>query len=191
MHKTLKTHNASRGNVLIVHLSEKLNLLCVRFDLTQERIGEQLNVAHTTVGRWLKGTSLPYKRHALKLAELYDLKPEELLDDNVPLPARITDGRGQIIKRAAEQAKRLYPNNPEAGQEHLEGTTAVGHWKIAALDTAESLRQKATELIMLAERLERPFLSSLDQGRADLAALEKSLDQPKVQMPVKAHRRHV
>lgn len=183
-------HNASRENVRTVHLSEKLNILCVRYDLTQERIGEQLGIAHTTVGRWLKGSSRPYDRHARKLAELYGLKPEELLDDKVPLPSHITDGRGQILKRAAEQAKRLYPNNPEAGQEHFEGKTAAGHWKIAALDTAEALRKQASELIALAEKLEFPFLSPREQGRADLATLEKSIDTATAPAQAKAARRH-
>ena len=174
----------------LMHLFEKLRILCVRYDLTQERIGEQLGVDQTTVGRWLKGSSRPYDRHARKLAELYGLKTEELLDDKVPLPSHITDGRGQILKRAAELAQAQFPNNLDAGQAVFETHVNAGHWKIAALDTAGALRKQASELIALAEKLEFPFLSPRDQGRADLAALEKSIDTAKAPTPAKAVRRH-
>lgn len=141
----------------LVQLSEKLRLLCARFELTQEHLGQELGIAHTTVGRWLAGTSRPYDRHARKLAEKYGLKPEELLDDTVPLPARITDGRENILKRAAELAGKRHPNNQEAAQELFEAETTAELLKTNASDAAARLRTFAAELIALANTLEKPF----------------------------------
>ncbi len=145
----------------LVHLSEKLRLLCSRYDLTQEQLGERLGIAHTTVGRWMKGSSRPYDRHAHKLAEIFRLTPEELLDDSVSLPTRVIDGRENAVKRAAERASRRFPGDEAAAQEAFEADLNHDMWRRTSLDTAEELRREAGRLIEMAERLEMPFQTHL------------------------------
>lgn len=140
----------------VMQLSEKLRILCLRYDLTQEQFGAQLGIAQTTVGRWLKGTARPYGRNVDKLAELYQLTREELLDDKVPLPVHIIDGRGQILKRAAEHANSAHPGNAAAAQEAFDAHHGAAFAKLKFIDFSSALRAKAKELLLLADQMEAP-----------------------------------
>lgn len=116
-----------------------------------------LGVAHTTVGRWLNGTSRPYDRILHKLSQTFDISIDILKDDALELPARFTDGRHEIVLRAGKAATDLFPDNNEAGQAFFEARLEGESLKVDALEIAEQLRRKADELTKMADLIEQKF----------------------------------
>lgn len=163
----------------LMHLTEKLRLICSRYDLTQEDFAKELGIAQTTVGRWLNGTTRPYDRHLIKVAEKFAVPIDDLLNDGRELPKHITDGRDQILRRASEAAAARYPGNPEAGQEAFEALAASGLWQVAAKDIVAALRKQAEELLQLAHRLERTTQTSPVRlsAEAELAELTRQAEE--------------
>ena len=145
----------------LMRLSEKLLHLSSFFHLKQAEIAKELAINQTTVGRWMAGESRPYDRHAIKLAQMFGITLEELLDDEKELPSRLTDDSSSFFKIAADRAKALFPNDPKAGQEAFEARVNYGSWRRTSLETAKPLRQQAAELLTLAESLEGPFRETI------------------------------
>ncbi len=151
----------------LMQLSEKLRILFLRLNLTQEQLGQELGIAQTTVGRWLAGKSRPYDRHALQLARILGVKVDVLVDDAKELPAELLEEPGAGIKAAVAEAAASFPDDSKAGQQSFEARVFRDQWKRSSLETAKALREKAAELNALAESLELPFLgSSLDRSNA-------------------------
>jgi len=70
----------------LMRFHEKLRRLIAYRNLTQEELGRALNIAQTTVGRWLAGKSLPYDRTAKRLADYFGIDDMVLLNDEFALP---------------------------------------------------------------------------------------------------------
>lgn len=69
-----------------MHFREKLRRLIAYRNLTQEELGKALDIAQTTVGRWLAGKSLPYDRTAKRLADYFGIDDMVLLNNEFDLP---------------------------------------------------------------------------------------------------------
>jgi len=172
--------------VQLVHLSEKLRIICARYSMTQETLGKELGIAHTTVGRWLKGSSRPYDRHIIRLGEMFSIPVADLIEDSRSLPKHITDGRDKILKQAAAAASARHPDNSAAGQEAFEALAAAGLWQVTARDTVAALRKQAEGLLELAERLERTIQASPVRfsAEAELAELTRQAEENLASKPV-------
>lgn len=63
-------------------LSDKLKNLRQQKGITQEEAAKQLNVVRQTLSKWEKGTSIPDANTLMKIAKLYGVGINELLDIN-------------------------------------------------------------------------------------------------------------
>ena len=61
-------------------LGETLKEHRIRCHMTQEFVAERLGVSRQAVSKWENGTSDPSTSNLLALAKLYDVSPEELLN---------------------------------------------------------------------------------------------------------------
>lgn len=64
--------------------SEKLITLRAGRGWSQERLAEELGVTRQAVGRWEKGAGLPDAVGLTRLAAVFDVAPEWLLDEAAP-----------------------------------------------------------------------------------------------------------
>lgn len=67
---------------VVVMLSDKLKNLRQQKGITQEEAAKQLNVVRQTLSKWEKGTSIPDANTLMKIAKLYGVGINELLDIN-------------------------------------------------------------------------------------------------------------
>lgn len=64
--------------------SEKLITLRAGRGWSQERLAEEMGVTRQAVGRWEKGAGLPDAVGLTRLAAVFDVAPEWLLDEAAP-----------------------------------------------------------------------------------------------------------
>ena len=114
--------------------------------LSKLALGNALDVAHTTVARWLAGAT-PRGAVATKLASYFEVPIEALFDDAKLLPY---DEVAAEMQSAKEGAQAAYPENPEASQ-------VMFHLRLE-LDqrrkTADRLRTVIAELATIARDLD-------------------------------------
>lgn len=79
-----------KRQVQTVHFPEKLARLMDHHRLSNKALGERLGIAHTTIGRWLSGESVPQDRLTRRLAEALGVDQEILLSDDYELPRGTT-----------------------------------------------------------------------------------------------------
>jgi len=139
----------------LMQLSEKLTLILSRKNLTQDQLGAAIGINQTTVGRWLKNETKPYPRIARQLAEYLGITYKELTDENTPLPAQVF---GEGIKKAADKATAVFPKNQDAAQAFFELNLAEMHTRESILTFALEIRNRAKELVALADKMEEPYL---------------------------------
>jgi transcriptional regulator with XRE-family HTH domain len=95
----------------LMHFHEKLRRLIAYRNLTQEELGKALNIAQTTVGRWLAGKSLPYDRTATRLADYFGIDDMVLLNDEFELPENslVADYRGyKVTPELTKKMRRVH-----------------------------------------------------------------------------------
>ena len=73
-----------------------------RSGLTQAKLAEQLNYSDKAVSKWERGESMPDVVTLVQLAELFEIKVDELLTDPNALPAE-SGGRIEQVMEAAVQ----------------------------------------------------------------------------------------
>lgn len=79
--------------------SEKLITLRAGRGWSQERLAEELGVTRQAVGRWEKGAGLPDAVGLTRLAAVFDVAPEWLLDEAAPdKPEPRRRGRARLVR---------------------------------------------------------------------------------------------
>jgi transcriptional regulator with XRE-family HTH domain len=78
-------HTSQEGSVHFVHFQDKLRRLMDFRRLTNKALGEALGISHTTVGRWLKGESVPQDRLLYRLSETLGVHRDILENDKIEL----------------------------------------------------------------------------------------------------------
>ncbi len=63
-------------------LPDKLLTLRKENGLSQEELSQRLNISWQTVSRWEDGTARPNSQNIIELGRLYDLSPDELLNED-------------------------------------------------------------------------------------------------------------
>ena len=66
-----------------MELGKKLQSLRKELNISQEQLAEQLNVTRQTISKWELGETTPDIKQAKKLAEIFKVSLDELLDTNI------------------------------------------------------------------------------------------------------------
>ncbi len=147
-------------------------MLMRRRGLTTRDVGNAIDLDHSAVARWLKGTR-PYAASVAKLAEYFGVVVDDLLDESRELPPDPTEERFSAAKAAAA---KMPVDQPLAGQAVFEKTLERSLYIAQIRRVAERLRQLADEIDppQTKEDINRQVYESLDQeprsirrGRAD------------------------
>lgn len=106
-------------------IGTNITTLRKKHGMTQESIGEELNVSRQTVAKWERGDSEPDMRSCVKLAELFEVTLDDLVnyeddpeEETIGIPPKgkhffgsVTVGeRGQIV--IPQKARKIFGINP-------------------------------------------------------------------------------
>ena len=144
----------------------KLDLLRKRQGLSVRALATALHVGVGTVGGWLKDIR-PHPEAAKRVADFFAISVDDLLDDTKDLPPH-------PLRQAALAAQEAFPEDPRAAQATADSINYRRHWKTTSLETARALRQKADELMAMADQLEVPFKREVEE---EAVAIERRLDE--------------
>lgn len=105
-----------------MHFQQKLARLMDHHRLSNKALGERLGIAHTTIGRWLAGESVPQDRLLRRLAAELAIDEVILTDDNFDLPEGTTDAlyRGEY---------RVSPQSAKVVREDVERAADAKMWE--------------------------------------------------------------
>jgi transcriptional regulator with XRE-family HTH domain len=74
-------------------LSEQLQLLLQQFDGKQDALAAALDVAPSTVSRWIRGLTIPQPRHRAAIARLYEESTRRFLSARARALAELCESR--------------------------------------------------------------------------------------------------
>ena len=84
-----------------MHLGDNLLKARKRMNLSQEEVAEKLGVSRQTISKWELDETLPDIRQSKKLASLYNLSLDELIEFDVEIKEI-----ERIIENTSEENKR-------------------------------------------------------------------------------------
>lgn len=116
-------------------LGNKMYNLRNEHDLNQREFAELLDVHFSCISRWERGMAVPYKRTVEKMADLFCVRFEDLVDNNSEYyhgefhpkktPVVPEKDASELMEVTAENVKKLFPNCrlvPPAELKHEEPT---------------------------------------------------------------------
>ena len=152
-----------------------------RSGLTTRDVGRAVDLDHSAVARWLKGTR-PYPSSIAKLATFFEVPVEVLTDEGREIPPlRTVDERSRYLTEApiktAVQLANAVPGDQSARQKAFEEYLAFLHSVRAAAeagapgDPAEARRRF--------DHAMATWLAARDGSPAEIEAAKKKLDELK------------
>ena len=100
-----------------------------RFRMTQAALAEKINYSDKAVSKWERGESIPDLPTLVLLAELFEVKVDELLVDPNELPEREATGKvEQIMSMAVEKTLKR-----KANKRAILGLSSILVWFVALL----------------------------------------------------------
>lgn len=131
---------------------EKLDLLRRARGYSERSLASELGINPSAISRWRSRNSIPRPEIVKKAADIFGLTTDVLLDKTKPLPHQAVYAD---IHSAATRAKKLFPDNPDAGQAAFELFTGQRSAKLEKAEMADFLRERAKTLRKIAAELER------------------------------------
>ncbi|MBO5898528.1 MAG: helix-turn-helix domain-containing protein [Clostridia bacterium] len=96
-------------------LSEKLYELRKRCDLSQKELAALLGVTNKAVSKWETGAAVPKTETLLKMADIFGVSRQELLEDSLPSPTEPpTLPAPPTLAELQAETVRLAPDSPTA-----------------------------------------------------------------------------
>lgn len=140
---------------------EKLDRLCYHEGLSERALAAQLQISPSAVSRWRSRNALPRRAVMKKLADRFQLRVEDLLDDSKDLPVSAFQND---LAEASKLASATFPLNKEAAQILFEKQVSDQTWlrqrsEFANFLRAEAkrMRQKAIDYDSQADELDPPI----------------------------------
>lgn len=93
------------------NFSEKLQQLAHRNKLSQAKIAQMVGVNQKTISNWMNGLIIPKFSKASRVAEIFGIQTEFLLDDSQELPSLTFKEHCETLKDAGEAARSIFPDN--------------------------------------------------------------------------------
>lgn len=93
------------------NFSEKLQQLAHRNKLSQAKIAQMVGVNQKTISNWMNGLIIPKFSKASRVAEIFGIQTEFLLDDSQELPNLTFKEHCDTLKDAGEAARSLFPDS--------------------------------------------------------------------------------
>lgn len=90
-----------------MHFHTNVRTLRVEKDLKQKELAKKIGVAPSIISAYEKGTSSPRIENLIKLADVFDVKPGELLDKNFMDPNISTNTTTTELKDRSRQYEFL------------------------------------------------------------------------------------
>lgn len=67
----------------MMKLNEKLKTLRLHYGYSQQKLAEKMYISRQAVAKWESGDSIPDYEHLKKIAEIYEIKVDDMMDENM------------------------------------------------------------------------------------------------------------
>lgn len=162
------------------NFSEKLQQLAHRNKLSQAKIAQMVGVNQKTISNWMNGLIIPKFSKASRVAEIFGIQTEFLLDDSQELPSLTFKEHCDTLKDAGEAARRLFPDS-EANAARIADALIGAGYAMKAIprleDRIERLETGMAETVKLIKGLrnnyegENPQHNSLKTNDSKVATM--------------------
>ena len=109
------------------NFSEKLQQLAHRNGLSQAKIAQMIGVNQKTISNWMSGLIIPKFPKVTRLAEIFGIQRELLLDDTRELPSLTFKEHNEILGEAADAARYTFPDDEKKGISIAEALIGAGY----------------------------------------------------------------
>lgn len=109
------------------NFSEKLQQLANRNKLSQAKIAQMVGVNQKTISNWMNGLIIPKFSKASRVAEIFGIQTEFLLDDSQELPSLTLKEHCETLKDAGEAARSIFPDNEDNAARIADALIGAGY----------------------------------------------------------------
>lgn len=142
------------------NFSEKLQQLAHRNKLSQAKIAQMVGVNQKTISNWMNGLIIPKFSKASRVAEIFGIQTEFLLDDSQELPNLTFKEHCDTLKDAGEAARSLFPDS-EANAARIADALIGAGYAMKAIprleDRLEKLETGMAETVKLIKGLRNNY----------------------------------
>lgn len=148
------------------NFSKKLQQLAHRNKLSQAKIAQMVGVNQKTISNWMNGLIIPKFSKASRVAEIFGIETEFLLDDSQELPSLTFKEHCDTLKDAGEAARSLFPDS-EANAARIADALIGAGYAMKAIprleDRLEKLETGMAETVKLIKGLRNNYEAETPQ----------------------------